>query len=185
MSSVDISSMMQAFASLKKIPVEKVLRNAAKDYVQGAFEATPSAQIGKSEFYRAEKGNKRWYIHESQLAGRKIRNKKGSDVTLKKVRIKKGWMKSTWIGAMRALGMKIKDPAKRLHGSVKHKSLAVFSTGSTTSTVTIADQMHIDNFGKTSTQPQHERISSAGFTLAAKRLATEYARMIKQAWGRK
>lgn len=180
MSGINVASMMDALHRLKGIPLAKVIRNASRDFVQGAFKATPTAQISKSEYYKAEKDGKTWYIPASQLAGRRIKQKNG--LSIKKVRIRKGWSKYTWVGVMRELGMASKNIPARLGSHVAEKSQSTQSLNATNPKVVISDEFQINNFGKTSTQPQHEAIAKAGFALATKRLLKEYTRLLKEAW---
>ena len=179
---VSIDSLMNALAQLKGIPLSKVVRNASRDYAQGAYKATPLAQISKSEYYRADRDGKTWYIHESQMSGKRIR--KDGATRIRKVRVQKGWSKSTWIGAFRALGMSPKFPPKRLPSAVEHMSMAVQHVTVEDPKTIITTDFRINDFGKVSTQPQHERIAREGFRLAALRITKEYVKMLKEAWSK-
>lgn len=177
---LDTRHLMSAIASLKEVPLWKVIRNASRDYVQGAYKATPSAQISKSQYYRAEHNGKKWYIHESQLHGGRVRNKQGK-TQLRKVRVRKGWSKSTWIGAMRELGMTAKNRPRRLPAIVEAKSTTT-QQGGNTPRVVISDEFHIDRFGRSTTIPAYNQIAGEGFRLAASRLVKEWEREIKERW---
>lgn len=178
---ISISSIMSALARLKNIPLAKVIRNASRDYTQAAYTATPLAKISKSEWYVARRDGRKWYIHESQVSGKKIRNRK-TGTRVSKVRIQKGWSKSTWIGAMKALGMSPKNRPARVRPEAEERSQAVQMTSNTNPKAVITDNFQIDQFGKASTQPQHERIAGEGFKLAARRMSAEFTRMMKEAW---
>ena len=182
--SVSIDQLMNALAQLKGIPLSKVVRNASRDYAQGAYKATPLAQISKSEYYRAERNGKTWYIHESQMAGRKLRKKKDGETSIRKVRVQKGWSKSTWIGAFRALGLSPKFPSKRLPVAVEHMSTAVQHVNADNPKTIVTTDFRINNFGKESTQPQHEQIAREGFRLAALRITKEYTKLLREAWSK-
>ena len=177
---IDITGIMAALARLKDMPISKVIRNASRDFVQGAYKATPTAQISKSNWYVAQDDEKKWYIPATQMAGRRI--KKNGDVKIKKTRIYKGWSKATWAGVMRELGMITKATPKRLPNVVNDKSNATQSLNTNEPKMTIANQVRIDNFGKQNTQQKHQEMAKAGFALAAKRLVTAYAKMLKEAW---
>lgn len=179
---LDIGAMMHALAEVKGIPLGKVIRNASRDYAQAAQKATPVAKTGTSEYYVATRNGRRWYVHQSQIRGR-IANREGG-TQLRKVRIHRGWSKATWIGAMRALGMSSKQPARRLPSAVEHKAYAIQRTAGENPSVTISDEFRIDGFGRTTTLAQHTRIAGEGFRLAAKRISTEYVRLLKEAWTR-
>jgi len=173
--SIAKSSLLQAFARLKSVPISKVVRNASKDFAQAALKSTPLAKKSKSEYYRFKGKDNEWhYLHESQVAGRK--SKSG----LKRVRILKGWSKGSWLGVFRALGMSMKE-RKRLPSRVEHISHAIQKTSQTTATTTITDHIHFDNFGK-GNDTRTEAIARAGFELAAKRIVSETNRMLARQW---
>lgn len=180
---IDSSQMVEAFARLKNIPVFKVLRNAARDFAKAAIKATPTAKISKSSWYRARKNGKTWYIPESRMAGRKIRNAKDGDLQIRKVRVRKGWSKATWLGIMQELGLVVGAPVKRLQHARDKATLTNVASGANPS-VTISDQLRIDNFGRASTRPRHEAIAKAGFDAAAKNITREFERLTKEAWAK-
>lgn len=173
---LDPKSLMEALARLKGISVSKVVRNASRDFAQAALKATPVAVKSKSEYYYYyDKQGQRKYLHESQLAGRKRLT------GLRKVRIAKGWSKSSWLGIFRALGMSMKDRPNRLPQKVEHISYAVSRGNDTQSTTTMTDYIHFDRFGQG--QDQHtDSIASAGFKLAAQRMTKEVNRMMIKQW---
>ena len=199
---IDITGIMAALARLKDIPIAKVLRNAARDYVQGAYKATPTAQISKSQYYVFTdwKTGKKHYLHESQVKTEQTKSGNAkmaqkwknfnpargffglNQFKLKKVRVAKGWSKATWAGVMRELGMATKAIPKRLPSVVADKSELAQNLNANAPKVTVSDEVRFDDFGKQSTAQKHTQIAQAGFALAAKRLVTEYARMLRRAW---
>lgn len=181
MSEINITAMMNALANLKGIPLRTVVKNAAKDYVQGAYQATPIASISRSEWYVATKGDKKWYVPESQVAGRRIRNKDGK-TRFVKTRIRKGWSRATWLGAMRGLGMATKPLPARIHMVATHRSYAFVRSNIDNPSATIVDQFRIDDFGRSTSEHRHQEIARAGLRLAALRVQKEYTRMLKEAW---
>lgn len=191
---INIEGVMQALARLKGIPVAKVLRNAARDFTQGAYKATPLAQVSKSPYYTfvdARTGQRR-YLRDSQVETETTRTGKAkmsahwrglkAEFHLRKVRVAKGWSKATWAGVMRSLGMAAKATPARLPQVVETKSELTEALASATPKVTIMDEFRIDDFGKGSTAAKHQQIAQAGFALAAKRMTAEYARMLRRAW---
>jgi len=181
---INVNNLMEAYARLKGIPLASVVKHASRDYVQGGFNATPNAIISRSEYYRAEKNGKTWYIHESQVAGKTVRKMRKDGTSIKKVRVRKGWSKSTWIGAFRALGMSAEFPSKRLEADVEHKSTAVQHINADNPKTIVTTDFQIDHFGRESTQPQHERIAREGFRLASLRIAKDYTRLLSEAWNK-
>ena len=212
---MDTKALMHRLADLKQIPLWKVIRNAERDFVQGAWQATPTAQVSSSQYYKATKyeqtdeayttksgklktrrawalgadGRKKkvgesWYIHESQMTGTKASwRKNGIDV--RKVRIRKGWSRATWIGVMLALGMLAKNRPNRVPKIAEQKSAIEVWRGGKAPSITISDAFSIDSFGRTSTLPQHDRIEAAGYKLAADRMRKEINSMLKKAWNGK
>ena len=179
---VAISSrgIIEAFARLKNISVAKVVTTASRDFAQAALGATPVANKSRSEYYKFwddRKGDFR-YLHESMVIGRKRKSLKG----LRKVRIYKGWSRSSWIGVFRALGMSVKKAASRLPNAVEHISHAITRGGTHDSHVTMTDNIRFDQFGKVHDTKRIDAIATAGFKLAAKRITVEMNKMIHRQW---
>lgn len=216
MSNLDTKALMHRLADLKQIPLWKVIRNAARDFVQGAYNATPTAQTSTSQYYRAQKyeqtdeayttkGGKlktrkawtigadgrrkkigdHWYIHESQMAGSKPSAWRKNGIDVRKVRIKKGWSKATWIGVMLALGMLSKNRPNRIPKIAEQKSAIEVWRGGKAPSITLSDEFRIDHFGRASTLPQYDKIEAAGFKLAADRMTKEINKMLKDTWNGK
>ena len=207
---LDTHQLMDALARLKSIPLAKVVRNAARDYVQAAEKVTPLAKQGKSRYvkaayyavgdvsYTTKKGKvktRRDFLRNGN--GHKIRTgnywyipadrvgslkaSKKTGLVIRKVRVSKGWSKMTWVGAMRELGMTTKSRPASLPASVEAKSHTAQQGGDNPS-ITITDEFRFDRFGRSTTDAAFGRISSSGFALAAKRMSNEYERMIKETW---
>lgn len=177
---IHAEGLMQALASLKNVPLAKVVRNASRDFAQEAFKNTPTAQISKSEYYYYHDRNGQiHFLHESQVGKRK----KGSK--LRKVRIHKGWSKASWIGVFRALGISMQSRKASLPEKVEHISYAIQKVASDTSaSTTITDYIHFDNFGK-STDTKTTEIARKGFELAAKRMTKAVNDTLMKQWGGK
>ena len=176
---IDASSMVEALARLKGISVQKVVRNASRDFAQAALKATPTAKISKSQYYIwwDRKGNKH-FLHENQVGKRKRGSK------LRKVRIHKGWSKASWLGVFRALGISMRMSTSRLPNAVEHISNAIASGTPEKAKTVITDYIKFNNFGKGDDRHTAE-IARAGFTLAAKRIATETNKMLVKQWSGK
>lgn len=213
MTHLDIKPLMHRLARLKMIPLWKVIRNAARDFVQRAWEVTPQAAITKSEYYRATryeqadeaytdkrgklktrrtwaigadgrrtKIGEAWYIHETQMAGKKPSSWKKAGIEVRKVRIKKGWSRSTWIGVMLALGMNAKNRPSRVPKIAETKSGIEVWRGGKAPSITLTDDFRINSFGRASTLPQYEHIEAEGFKLAASRMNKEVNKILKTTW---
>lgn len=191
---LDSRELVSAFARLKNIPVWKVIRNAAKDFTRGAYDATPVAKKSTSPYYRAKYKGRTWYVKQSQLTkgtrgkmkalakGEQVEFRQGRPV-LKRVLIKKGWSKSTWIGAMRTLGF---------HGAggkyatyAASNSLALGNQNNDHPEYTVVDQFHIDAFGRSTTDEAYARVVDAGWTRAAAILTRSYRQLVEKEWRRK
>lgn len=106
---------LQTFADLKNVKIAKVVRNAARDIVYGAYLATPRSTAKKSPY--AEVPNQ---FHSGNVkirldpGGRKKPQPPSERERLSPYRlvVRRGWSKATWIGAMRALQMNQKTAAK-------------------------------------------------------------------------
>ncbi len=170
---------MQALASLKDVPLSKVVRNASRDFAQEALKNTPTAKVSKSEYYYYHDRNGQiHFLHESQVHGKR---KKGSK--LHKVRVHKGWSKASWIGVFRALGMSMPNRKSSLPEKVEHISHAIQKVASDTSaSTTITDYIHFDRFGK-QTDTRTSEIARKGFELAAKRMVKAVNDTLMKQWG--
>ena len=169
---------MAAYARLKNVPIEKVIRNASRDFVQAAFRATPVARKSKSPYYVFidRKGRKR-FLHQNQLKGRS----EESLVTLSKVKIAKGWSKSTWIGVMRQLGMKAKNKPSEVPISATSLSDVQTYSHKDYAQATITDEIRFDNFGR-GTDSKLTQIAQAGYKLAAERITKDTERILQKQW---
>ena len=95
---------MLRISSSKNVPMEKVVRNAARDFTQAAYRATPTAKVRQTNFlYLGKKnppfggyGRPRWVKKEPTQSGSRW------DPPF---RVARGYSKSSWIGMMRELGM--------------------------------------------------------------------------------
>lgn len=173
--SFDTNHLVEALARLKGIPVSKVVRNASKDFAQGAYNATPVAKISKSEYYYVKDQGR--YLHQSQLEGRKRLYKHG----IYKVRVRKGWSKASWIGVFRALGMSANVVSQRLPQKVETLSGVVISGTPTDAKAAITDCIRFDGWGGGSDRSS-DAVRKSGFALAAKRIEGEVNRMIARQW---
>lgn len=97
------------FARLKAIPVAKVIRNAARDFVQAALRATPRGQLSKSPYGRIKLGSSTRYFRVDRLTPKQLRRMKRRARQDKRLTLplpmRRGWSKSSWIGAFRELEM--------------------------------------------------------------------------------
>lgn len=202
MSGVDYSEFLKSYAKLKKIPLAEVIHNATKDFVQAALRETPTASEKGVLWYRAKKGGHTWYIPASRVNSRRREQLEKGNIAFEPLPIKKGWSKATWLGAMQALGMntgKAKVPKfasllAKFNGDVKtlsesqlqseaeKKSAVAFAHTASSASAVITDEFRIDCFGRGSSSYQFNRISAAGFALAATRITNDYARHIREAW---
>ena len=173
---IDPTGLVSALASLKNVPLAKVVRNASRDFAQAAQKATPVAQTGKSEYYKwFDKQGQPHFLHESMLVGRSRRS-------LRKVRVYKGWSRASWLGIFRALGVSMRIPVQRLPGKVEHISNAITSGSQTDSTVTMTDYIHFDKFGRVQ-DTRTDAVAKAGFELAAKRITKAVNEELSRQWG--
>jgi len=95
---------MLKIQAVKGVPMAKVIRNAARDFVQEAYRATPLAKkrqtdflyLGKKRPPHGGRGRPRWVRKEPTKSGSRW------DPPFS---IARGFSKSSWIGMMRQLGM--------------------------------------------------------------------------------
>lgn len=182
-STIDYSEFMRGYARLKKIPLLKVIHNAAKDFVQAALPATPIADSSKPKWVRAEKDGKVWYLPIERANKRRLGQLEKGGIKYTRLNIRKGWSRSTWIGVMQALGMTSSrgKPAKPQTHAIDKSDIA-FSEGENKASAVITDRMKIDHFGRTTSDARFSVIAAAGFELAAWRMTRDYAKHIKEAW---
>lgn len=123
-----------------------------------------------------------WYMHESQVSKMTKAKWKRGGIEVRKIKIRKGWSKATWIGAMRALGMPSKQPAKSVPAVAADRSQFSMMSSGLSAQAVLVDAFRIDRFGRSSEQPQYDRISAEGFRAAANFISKDYNRIIREAW---
>lgn len=103
---VETRELMEALARLKQVPLAKVMRNAARDFVAGAYQATPLAKERGEGGYlelldrkRTESGAKVVRYIPAPKPGRK------RSLWTRWHTYARGWSRASWIGIMRDLGM--------------------------------------------------------------------------------
>lgn len=173
---IEASGLVEALARLKNISVQKVVRNASRDFAQAAYKETPIAKISKSEFFYYWRNGIKHFLHESQVGKRKRGSK------LRKVRVHRGWSKASWLGIFSALGMSLKLAVNRLPNVVEHLSNAITSGNAEKAKTVLTDHIRFDSFGRTR-DTRTDDIARAGFKLAAKRITGEVNKMIVKQWG--
>ena len=186
---INVEEMASALSSLKQsvegksISVKEIIRNAGRDFVRRAGDA-------KDE-------NHQWYIHESMLAGRADLRTKGGNwkkfksinkegrTQLRRASVKKGYSRATWAGAFVSLGLTPKNAQKKYPKATEGKSYTVQRDGALGPEIEIADMVAFDRFGRSTSDPQHERIIRAGFANAAAHMASEYNKLLRKSWKKK
>ena len=151
--SCDMARCIGAIARIKKVPIGKAVRNAARDFVMGAFYAAPVAVRSRSPYARVTLRNGRVaYLNIARAAGQSARSAaKGRKASARasamrrlekhRVRIMKGYSKSTWIGAMKALGMQSRKQSAGVPSAVGWQSTARQAVDSQTlATIDIHDK---------------------------------------------
>lgn len=128
-------------AQLKAVPVDKVLRNAARDFAHGAYRATRSAAVRKTDFLQVpDKRDGRYYRAFRAAQAANERNHGGRHVLAPNMYVRggmrwirrravrrpglrggttpnppypvaKGFARASWIGVFRSLGMQTQRPA--------------------------------------------------------------------------
>ena len=176
-STVQADGLLRRFAELKAIPIRKVIRNAARDFVQAALKETPIAAEKKSRFVRAKLSNGKYaYRPVDSLSEDELKKKdKSKNLVWHRIRIKRGWNRATWRGVMAALGMNQKPKPKVVPSAVDTRSAAVWAGSDAAPEVTITDRLALD----AAYPGQLDKLRSAGFALAAKRITTEFNRLLK------
>ena len=193
---MDAKELFEAMARLKGIPIEKVVRNASRDFARAGKKATPQAIISKSPYYKFfdERDGKWHFLHETQVEEEYINRKgiskkrvskkaKNAFGQLRKVRIAKNWSKYSWNGVFAALGMsdEIRSVPARMQ-KVNQIGNAFVSSSQEEASVTIEDYIHFDRFG-TGSDFTSSRILQAGYERAATNMTKEVDRMLRKHWG--
>ena len=185
-------NILQAYAAIKKVPFGKVIRNAARDVVQYAFEHTPVSRKKKSDYYwYIDSKNRRHYLHFSQLSkvvknGGVTKTGKRRNVSLKnyisrqsklhKVKMYTSWMRAKWIGAMRMLGMQTKR-AGAYDTEAANYSTATMHLNDAKPQVTIIANMKFDGLVGV-----ESALIAGGLDLAWERVTNDMARILERAW---
>lgn len=106
-----LAQLMQQISRLKNVPLEKVLRNASRDFVKAAYFGTPTARTSRTPFLLVPGPARRTIATQNGPAHwvRKTKSARGSKWD-PPFAVRKGYAKATWIGAMRALGMGSGNP---------------------------------------------------------------------------
>ena len=175
---VDIQDkgLLQTYAAMKNIPLAKVIRNAARDFVQAAYKATPTARITQSPYVRIPiEGVKKVfrYIPWDSL------DEKGQErLKKRRIRLQRGWSKASWIRLMRILGMTNSKGEMRKERSGKRWDAVnqLATIGLTEKQAVINDAIHFD-----ARPGEIDRITEAGLALATKRLSNDFKKIMKAA----
>ena len=186
---IDAKGLLEAFARLKGIPVQKVIHNAGKDFVQAALKATPLGKVLEKPFdvISVETGTRKKRLvavkgKYGRNAGRFIIVPKGAKVgkgyKTKPFIIKRGWNRATWRGVMAALGMNQKNRPKKVPSIVDAMSGAAWSGTKEAPTLTISDQLALDKVYP----GQIQQIVAAGYALATSRIVKEFNRIVSNAF---
>ena len=193
----DAKSLLETYAKLKQIPMEKILRNAGRDFVQAALKVTPLSKLPKSPFARIPlEGRKVRYVHiehsltKTYYRRRKV-NKKTGQVTYKvadkpkpsRVRhlnkycmvLRRGWSKASWIGVFRALGVPERVAMRALPQAVQTIANATVSGSGSQAQVHILDPIHFEGLPGTA-----QRIIDEGYKLATSRIVKDFNRQIQR-----
>ena len=114
-----LDSMIRSLSAIRGLPLGKVIRNAARDMTKGMFYATPVAKITKSPLYwlkNPRTGSPRW-------VNRTTYGKNGPPRPHPKWRkVSKGYAKSSWITALRNLG--VNQGSEKSYPSAQKESFA-------------------------------------------------------------
>ena len=177
----DAAGLIDLFARLKGIPVAKVIRNAARDFVQAALKATPRGRLAKSPYGRVKLGADYRYFRLDRLSPRELarakrRRKRDSRLTMP-LPMRRGWSKASWIGAFRELGMgRTPTAPRKLPASVIQRlSTAAMAGDDQHPEIRITDDIRFTALAGTD-----QTIIQAGFRLAAERLTREFKRTIRE-----
>lgn len=168
--------LLKTYAALKNIPLAKVIRNAARDFVQAAYKATPMARITQSPYVRIPiEGAKRVFRY---IPWDSLDEKAQGRLKKRRIRLQRGWSKASWIRLMRILGMTNKNGDMRKERSGKRwKAVNQLATiGLTEKQAVINDAIHFD-----ARPGEIDRIAEAGFALATKRISNDFKKIMKAA----
>lgn len=170
---INTAQMLRLFADLKGVPLAKVIRNAARDFAQAALKATPLAKIRSSPYARITlAGGGTRYARLDRYGGSTLRNLRKKKY---RIRINRGWSRASWIGVFRALGMeKAPHAPARLPAAVETIGRADMDGDDTSPRVRILDEIRFDGLPGT-----EDAIIDAGLGLAAKRIDSEWNRIMK------
>lgn len=209
-----LTALMQRMQALKsqvdggEYPMAKVLRNAARDFAQAAYQATRSAATTRTPFLQVpDKRGGRYYraylervrtnqlLHGGRHELRPGMYLKGAMRWVRKVPVKrpglrggktpnppypvaKGFARASWIGVFRELGMTTARPASRVPESVTRAGTADFQPRE----ITLADRLSY--IGRLDAM---DAIVPRGMAAAAGRLergCAEKARQLEESWAR-
>jgi len=130
-----IPNLLQTYAALKQIPVEKVLRNAAKDYVQGAFKVTPKAEKATSlpdwDLFpgRGRKAGKSVWVRWSRLMASAVSQRRADAIDAYRIRKRvPGFALAAFIPAMQSLGFKQKAPPKSASMALVRRGWSLYAS---------------------------------------------------------
>lgn len=169
-------------AKIKKSPYFRVTRYATEFGTTKTGKQSKKLVIAKQGGRKVQLG-KSWYITEAQLNGSDLKsgdNLKKGGLWVRRVPVRAGWSKATWITAMRAFGFN--KSASKVNRFAEGKSEVIPHDAPSTPSMTVSAEFHIDNFGRSSTRPQYDSIAAAGFMLAAKRITKDIRDTLKGAW---
>lgn len=176
--------LLEEYARLKKVPLAKVIRNAAKDFLQAAYRATPIAarrtkagwlamapsKLRGSAAHREQSNGLVWF-GPRMLTARDKRRLRAAGAAVP--RIRRGYSKATWIGAMRALGMGRSAPAG-MDSATNVATLRTEGTGSNVS-ATVRNWLSFDR------RPGAQAdILRSGLAHAARRIRDDWRRVLKR-----
>lgn len=168
--------LLATYAALKNVPLAKVLRNAARDFVQAAYRATPLARIAQSRYVRIPiEGTKKAYRY---IPWDSLDEKGQERLKKRRIRLQRGWSRASWIRLMRILGMTNKngDMRKERTGKRWEAVNRLATIGLTERQVEITDAIHFD-----ARPGEIDRITEAGFALATKRISNDFKKIMKAA----
>ena len=94
----DAKNLIQCFARVRGVPVQKVLQNAAKDIIAEAFRLTPMADAPK--WWKLQGRNGEWVYLTKAMADK--RKKAKSKVKIKKAYATRGFSRAQWLGFFNA-----------------------------------------------------------------------------------
>jgi hypothetical protein len=152
MSNIDIDDLVSQMSRLKNVPIDKATRNAARDFVRGAYMAAPIAAVRRSKFAKVTlKTGKEQVLNITKAAQQsaaaaskerraEVRKATRARLEARRIVIRRGFAKATWIGAFRALGVTTNKPAKNLSETLTRLSKVTWHTKDSEASVEITDQ---------------------------------------------